>query len=84
MKTSVELDKDLAAKIEHTVSIVGEKSAIVLRMVIRAGLPLVASSFQSPRPEGYFSDAYSNMPEECSALENSVAKSKNRATTTAK
>jgi len=75
MKTSVDLDKDLAAEIERTVSIVGEKSAIVLRMAIRAGLPLVASSFQSPRPDGYFSDAYRKMSKERVALENSFAKS---------
>lgn len=58
MKTSIDIDPDLAAEVEKTVSLVREKPATVLRLAIRAGLPLVASRFQAPRPNGYFSDDY--------------------------
>lgn len=58
MKTSIDLDDDLAAEITKTVSLVGEKPATVVRMAIRAGLPVVANRFQAPRPDGYFADAY--------------------------
>ncbi len=58
MKTSIELDEELSAEVARTVSLVGEKPATVLRLAIRAGLPLVANRFQAPRPEGYFADAY--------------------------
>ena len=75
MKASVDLDKDLAAEVERTVSLLHEDPATILRLAIRAGLPLLASSFQTPRPDGYFSEAYRDMPEERVALENSFAKS---------
>ena len=58
MKTSIDLDKELAAEVKRTVSLVGEKPATILRMAIRAGLPLVAVRFSGPAPEGYFADAY--------------------------
>jgi Arc/MetJ family transcription regulator len=58
MKTSVDLDEDLVSEVNKTVDLVKEKSATVLRMAIRAGLPIVASRFQSARPDGYFADAY--------------------------
>lgn len=58
MKTSVDLDEALAAEVKKTVSLVREKPATVLRLAIRAGLPLVASRFQAPRPEGYFASDY--------------------------
>ena len=73
MKTNVDLDPDLAAEVERTVSLIHEEPSTVLRMAIRAELPLVVSSFQSSRPEGYFSEAYRDMPEERVALENSFA-----------
>lgn len=58
MKTSVDLDSESAAELEQTVAIVREKPATVLRMAIRAGLPLVAARFQDPRPPGYFAHDY--------------------------
>lgn len=58
MKTSIELDEELAAEVEKMVDLVKEKPATVLRLAIRAGLPLVANRFQAPRPEGYFADDY--------------------------
>ena len=58
MKTSVDLDPDTQAEVERTVELIREKPATVLRMAIRAGLPIVANRHQVVRPEGYFSDAY--------------------------
>ena len=58
MKTSVDLDEELQTELDETVSLVREKPATVLRLAIRAGLPVVANRFQSPRPAGYFSGAY--------------------------
>jgi hypothetical protein len=74
MKTSVDLDDELAAEVERAVSLTREKPATVLRMAIRAGLPVVSSRFQSPRPEGFFDDAYRNYPKERGAFERKMAK----------
>ena len=72
MKTSVDLDDELQAEVERTVSLVREKPATVLRLAIRAGLPLVASRFQAPRPEGYFASDYP-MSDERIELEKAMA-----------
>src|SRR5450759_2074528 len=64
MKTSVILDDELVGEVEKTSSLVGENQATVLRMAIRAGLPVIANRFQAPRPEGYFADDYKKMPQE--------------------
>jgi hypothetical protein len=45
----------------------------VIRLAIRAGLPVVASSFQSPRPNGYFADDYP-LPKDRLALEAAMSK----------
>ena len=58
MKRSVDLDEDLASEVDKTSSLIREKPATVIRLAIRAGLPVVANRFQSPRPEGYFADDY--------------------------
>jgi hypothetical protein len=58
MRTSVELDGPLEKELKRAVSATREKREVVLRLAIRAGLPLVASQFQPPRPEGYFQDCY--------------------------
>ena len=76
MKTSVKLADELSAAIERTVSLIREDTATVLRMAIRAGLPLVASRFQSPRPEGYFGDAYKHPRKEQIDLEDAAGKMK--------
>jgi hypothetical protein len=73
MKTSVDLDDDLVLEVNKTVDLVKEKSATVLRMAIRAGLPIVANRFQATRPDGYFADAYQADPERTN-LENAMAK----------
>lgn len=78
MKTSLELDEELAAQVASAASLVKEKPATVLRMAIRAGLPVVTARFQAPRPEGYFADAYRNWPKERLELEAAFARAKVR------
>jgi hypothetical protein len=72
VKTSVDLDPELQDEVDKTVSLVREKPATVLRMAIRAGLPLIASRFQAPRPEGYFAGDYP-LPDDRLALEAAMA-----------
>ncbi len=72
MKTSVDLDDELQADVKKTVELVREKPATVLRLAIRAGLPLIRNRFQAPRPEGYFADAYP-LPKERLKLEEAMA-----------
>ena len=76
MKTSIDLDEGLAAEVKETVSVTHEKPATVLRMAIRAGLPIVRNRLQAPRPEGYFAAAYRNYPKERLQLEAAFAKAK--------
>ena len=64
MNASVFLDDELADEVKKTSSLIGEDQATVLRLVIRVGLPALASCFQPPRPEGYFAEAYKKMPQE--------------------
>jgi hypothetical protein len=75
VKTSIEIDPELAEEIEKTVSLVHEKSATIIRMAIRAGLPLIASRFQAPRPEGYFAEDYP-LPKDRLKLESAMSRSK--------
>jgi len=75
MKTSVELDDELAAAVQKTVSLIREKPATVIRLAIRAGLPIVQNRFQAPRPEGYFADDYP-LPADRLKLEAAMAKTK--------
>jgi hypothetical protein len=72
VKTSVDLDPDTQAEVERTVELIREKLATVLRMAIRAGLPIVANRHQASRPEGYFADAYP-LPKERQELESAMA-----------
>jgi hypothetical protein len=62
MKTSVDLDEELASQVRETVSLTREKPATVLRMAIRAGLPIVKNRLQDERPQGYFAEAYRKWP----------------------
>jgi Arc/MetJ family transcription regulator len=73
VKTSIDLDDELTAEVEKIVSLVHEKPATVLRLAIRAGLPIVGSRFQAPRPEGYFKDDYP-LPKDRLALEAAMSK----------
>jgi hypothetical protein len=77
MKTSVILDDELAGEVEKTSSLVGENHATILRMAIRAGLPVVANRFQAPRPEGYFADDYP-LPKNRLDLEKAMAKTRQK------
>ena len=72
MKTSVILDDELVSAVQKTSSLVGENQATILRMAIRAGLPVVASRFQIPRPDGYFAKDYP-LPKDRQALEKAMA-----------
>lgn len=49
MKTSVYLDKALEAELNRAVEVVKEAPATVLRIALRAGLPIVTAQFQ-PQP----------------------------------
>jgi len=77
MKTSVELDDELAAEVERTGFLIHEQTDTVLRLAIRAGLPLVASSAEAQRPEGYFADDYP-LPADWLELEAAMAKAPQR------
>ena len=73
MKTSVDLDEELAAEVERTGSIIHEKPDIVLRLAIQAGLPLLVSRAEASRPEGFFAEDYP-LPAEWLELETAMAK----------
>ena len=73
VKTSVDLDRELSAEVKRTAKLIKEKPAMVLRMAIRAGLPVVANRHQAPRPEGYFAKAYASRPKEQIELEEAFA-----------
>jgi hypothetical protein len=74
MKTSVYLDDELASEVKKTTSLVGEDQPTILRMAIRAGLPVLANCFQAPRPEGYFRSAYQRRDTEREKLEEAMLK----------
>jgi hypothetical protein len=69
MKRSIDLDATLSSEVERAAELVGENPATILRLAIRAGLPIVTGRFQAPRPEGYFADAYDHYPQERLELE---------------
>jgi hypothetical protein len=73
MKRSVDLDEALASEVAKTSSLIHEKPATVIRLAIRAGLPVVANRFQNPRPEGYFADDYP-LPKDRLELESAMSK----------
>ena len=75
VKTVIDLDDDLMSEVEKTVSLIHEKAATVIRLAIRAGLPVIANRFQAPRPEGYFAADYP-LPDEVLKLEAAMAKAK--------
>jgi hypothetical protein len=60
MRATVDIDADLQKQLGAAQNATGEKQATVIRLALRAGLPVVINRFQSPRPEGYFSEAYKN------------------------
>ena len=76
VKISVYLDDELAAELERLVSLTGEEPATILRMAVRAGLPIVVNRHQAPRPEGYFARTYRRWPNERLELEAAFTKLK--------
>jgi len=72
MQTSIDLDEELLGEVARARKLVNVSEEAVIRMALRAGLPLVASRSQTQRPEGYFSDAYPQ-PDERLALEEAMA-----------
>jgi hypothetical protein len=69
MRTSIDLDPELERDLAHAQSLTREKQATIIRLALRAGLPVVLNRFQTPRPEGYFADAYANRDPERTRLE---------------
>jgi hypothetical protein len=74
MNANVFLDDELASEVKKAASLIGEGQDTVLRMAIRAGLPVVASSFQAPRPDGYFKSDYDQPDPEREQLEEAMSK----------
>jgi len=58
MRRTVDLDAELESELAEVVTLTKEKSAVVIRQALRAGLPTVANRFQAPRPAGYFAEEY--------------------------
>ena len=73
MRRTLDLDSELESELLGVVSLTKEKPAAVLRQALRAALPAIASQFQSPRPPGYFADAY-GPDKEREALESAMGK----------
>ena len=76
MRTTVELDEELAEELKDVALRTKKKPSAILRQALRAGLPIVADRLQSPRPDGYFASAYSNPDPERLKLEAAAAKQK--------
>lgn len=77
MRTSLDLDAETIKEVKMAQSLTRETQATVLRLAIRAGLPVVLNRFQAPRPEGYFASDYP-LPKDRLELESSMAKVKQR------
>ena len=80
MRTSVDLDPELEAKLSEVVSLTKEKAAVVIRQALRVGLPVVAHRFQAPRAEGFFQEDYEDCDSDQDrlALESTMGKIKQR------
>lgn len=72
MQTSIDLDEELLGEVSRARKLVNVSEDTVIRMALRAGLPLVTNRGQAHRPEGYFADAYPQ-PDERLALEEAMA-----------
>ena len=68
MRTSIDIDRELAAQLKQASSVTREKKATVIRLALRAGLPVVLNRFQAQRPHGYFASDYP-LPEDRRDLE---------------
>lgn len=72
MQTTIDLDEELLGGVAKARELVKLSEDAVIRMALRAGLPLVTHRGQAHRPEGYFADAYPQ-PDERLALEEAMA-----------
>jgi len=70
MRSSLTLPDDLAAEIERTADALKESQATILRLAIRAGLPVIAE--RAPRP--YDPHLYDGWTDERTELEAASAK----------
>ena len=77
MRTSIDLEPELDEALKQAQSLTREKKATVIRLAIRAGLPLVLNRFQAPRPEGYFASDYP-LPKDRLELETAMARVRQR------
>ncbi len=77
MKTSVELDDELTAKVEKTGSLLHQSPDIIVRLAIEAGLPLLVSRTEQGRPDGYFASDYP-LPQEQLELEAAMVQAEQR------
>lgn len=77
MRRTVDLDAELETELLDVVSLTREKPAVVIRQALRAGLPTVASRFQTSRPPGYFAEDYGPDNERV-ALEAAMSKVRQR------
>ena len=74
MRASITIDRDLAKVLERAQSLTREKKATLIRHAIRAGLSAVVNRFQSPRPEGCFTEDHAKADPERVRLENAHGK----------
>jgi hypothetical protein len=70
----IEIDPDLQKELAQAQSVTREKEATVIRLALRAGLPVVLNRFQAPRPDGYFAQAYAKRDPRRGRLEVAHAK----------
>ncbi len=77
MRTSLDIDPELEREVNRVSQAVREKPAVVMRMALREGLPMLARRFQPTRPEGYFADDYP-LPKDRLELEAAMARVKQR------
>jgi hypothetical protein len=63
MRASVDIDRELERELAHATSVTREKKATLIRLALRAGLPLIVNRFQAPRPPGYFASDYPSAKE---------------------
>ena len=73
MRTTLILDSEIVNELKRAESVTRARRANLLRQAIWAGLPLVVSRYQAPRPEGFFADCYPR-PKDRQELEVAMAR----------
>jgi hypothetical protein len=77
MRTTIDLDEQTAKELARVKTLTREKQATVLRLAVRAGLPVVANRFGAERPEGHFEKAF-GPNQERRALEQAMSRTNQR------